>query len=147
MDRRGLPEKETKPITMARGSTGTPTGGESTSPPAQQKHPDPSPRNTVKAAVDKKAKQVGKIKRGRECIQELDVLMDQLRDLMLDNAAGLERTELVKRRAKAFWDKVRAQLRIKDEEIDGGKGETEENNYPVCVWLGPAKYWEKRRMD
>ena len=146
MDSRGLPEKETKPTTMARGSTGTPTGGESVPPPSQQS-PDRRSRKTVKEAVDEKAKQLGKIKRGQECTQELDVLMDQLRDVMSDNADGLERMELLKERANTFWDKVRAQLRIKDEEIDGGKGETEGGDYPICVWLGPAMYWEKRVKD
>jgi hypothetical protein len=146
MDRGGLPEKETKPTTMARGSTGTPTGGKPAPPPAQQS-PDRRPRKTVKEAVDKNAKQLGKIKRGRECTQELDVLMDQLRDLMLDNADGLERPELLKRRASTFWDNVRAHLRIKGREIDGGEGETEGGDYPICVWLGPAKYWEKRAKE
>jgi hypothetical protein len=147
MDKRGLPKKGTKPTTMAQGSTSTPTGGKSAPPPAQQS-PDRSSPKTVKEAVDTKAKQLGKIKRGQECTQELDVLMDQLRDLMADNADDLERMELLKQQASTLWDKVRAQLSIKDQEIDGDGGETEGgDDYPICTWLGPAKYWKKRTKE
>ena len=46
--------------------------------------------------------------------------------------------------ANPFWANVRSQLRIEDEEIDGGEAETEGDDFPTCKWLEPAKYWEKR---
>jgi hypothetical protein len=132
---------------MAQGSTGTPTGGESAPPPDQQSL-DPSPQKTVQEAVDGKTKQLDNIKRGQECTQELDVLMDQLRDLVAESADDLEPMELLKEQANTFWDKVRAQLSIKDQEIDGDRGETEGgDDYHICTWLGPAKYWEKRSKE
>ena len=87
------------------------------------KRPPKPGQPTIQEAVQKKMKQLNQTRRGRECTQELDVLMDQLRDMLpdeqLDSKAEKRGAEL----AEGYWKDVRAQLQVKKEEIYGGKPE------------------------
>lgn len=174
MDRRGLPQKNRK--ATKEPTVNTPTQGKSTSPSAQQ-NPNPGPPNVVQKAAErdvkdlklgqtklkpqgtvqeilrKMLKQLDHVRRGRECTEELEVFMDQLRDIMPDISHDMGRIGPLKEgrtqaQVNLFWDKVRSQLSIDDEEIEGSKTDTEEDgDYPSCTWLGPAMHWEKRTKE
>ncbi|KAK4152383.1 hypothetical protein C8A00DRAFT_34910 [Chaetomidium leptoderma] len=90
---------------------------ESSALPTVEQSDKPKSLGTIQDAVRRKVQQLGQIKRGRECTQELDVLMDQLRDLLPDEHPESRQGRRDPAQVKAFWGHVRAQLSIKDEEI------------------------------
>jgi len=90
--------------------------------PSAKRPPKPD-RLTIQEAVQKKIKQLSQTRRGRECTQELDVLMDQLRDMLPDEQLDPKAEQRDAELAEGFWKDVRAQLQVKEEEIYGGKPE------------------------
>lgn len=73
---------------------------------------------TVQEAVDRKVKGLALTRqRQKQCVQELDVLMDQLRDLLLEEHPAQKEGKRGAGEVEDFWNDVRARLGIKDEEI------------------------------
>lgn len=66
-------------------------------------------------------KQVDQTKRGRECTQELGVLMDQLRSMLPEEHLDSDQEKGGTGLPEGFWKDVRAQLLIKEEEVYGEK--------------------------
>lgn len=135
------PSSISRPVRSVRQPQAARDASESLPQPPQKRPSQPAtqpakkelnrgPPATVQEAVQRKTQQLshGSGTTARHCIHELDVLMDQLRDMLPqdDAAASPGRGQRDPVEAKDFWDDVRARLWIDDEEVEGTGAERAE---------------------